>query len=259
MNWSKTKTCLIIALAILNIMLIVSIYKDSKPEQKIDYTTQENQTELQNYLDKYNISLNAEIPKNIPELPVLTVEYVDINQDTYPKLFQDFGDRLDIVGGRNMILNLPEYSGMTTVEDALETVANFSETYFKEEQYSIKSVRQTENQMIIRLNPKHQDYVIDDAETVYTFNKYGALQIEKIQMKVTNVGKTTYKLITPYEAIIKSAPHIQAGSTIKEIKIIHYYSGNQTIVSTKRATAIPTWRIKTSDDKFYYIQAIGEL
>ena len=100
MDWSKAKTILIIAFLITNILLIIVLFSS---EKHIETTTEEEFVQdVIRLLNKKSIFVDTEIPKDIPSLNTVTVEYEIINtNEINMKFFNGEGkitaDGLDIV------------------------------------------------------------------------------------------------------------------------------------------------------------------
>ncbi len=77
MDWSKAKTILIVAFIITNILLIYVIVGEdhvNEPTLKDDFI--EDVVEL---LEDKNIKVSTQIPKDIPHLNTMVVEYENVN------------------------------------------------------------------------------------------------------------------------------------------------------------------------------------
>lgn len=73
MDWSKAKTILIIAFIVTNIVLGYALFNS----QRIDEPTLKEDfiTDVAKLLKEKDITLNTAIPKEIPSLGIMTVEY----------------------------------------------------------------------------------------------------------------------------------------------------------------------------------------
>ncbi|XOS91392.1 two-component system regulatory protein YycI [Brevibacillus laterosporus] len=76
MDWSKTKTILILAFLTLNLFLGYQVYLSKLQHGVESESAQNTQWEIENYLSKQNITLKMDIPQETPLLNYLYVEYV---------------------------------------------------------------------------------------------------------------------------------------------------------------------------------------
>lgn len=241
-----------------NAILGYSLYMENREQKKKNYYTEEGLHDLNTHLYRYGIKLEATLENKEIQTKTLLVEYKNINKDAYPVLFEDFGTILDILGDKHMVLNLPSIKGIQGQEEAMNFAIEFSEKYFPDENFDRKNIVETENEIILTLNPLINGNVLEDAMTVFRFGKFSGLEIEKIQMEIIEEQEKPNKQMNSMEAIIEAAPHLPYGSSIVDVDLIYYYSSsvNQTIFNTKTATAMPTWRIKTHEGIFEYVIAI---
>ncbi|MGL5439598.1 MAG: hypothetical protein ACRDA4_04330 [Filifactoraceae bacterium] len=258
MDWSRTKIYLILGLLMVNIILICSLYNENHNEEVKNYYTVEGRHDLNTHLYRYGIKVEVPLEYKQISTKTLLVEYKSITRETYPKLFKDYGSGLDILGDKHMVLQLPLEKSIQNQEEAMNFAIEFLEQYCPNENVDIKNIEENENEIIITLNPLIRGSVLEDARTVFTFNKFGGVEIEKIQMDIVGEQEKLNRQLNSVEAIIEAAPHLPYGSTIVDMDLIYYYSSNvnQTIFNTKTATAMPTWRIKTDQGYFHYVMAI---
>lgn len=258
MDWAKAKVYLIAALIMVNGILLYSLDIELRDVKTQNYYTPAGIHDLNTHLYRYGITVDTElVNKKIPTKTLL-VEYKSITSESYPELFMDYGDRLDILGDKHMVLRLPNVGGIQNQDDALIYAIGFLEKYFPEENFAIKNIEENQSQIMLTLNPLIEDKILEDARTIFTFGKFSGVEIEKIQMEIIEEKEKPNRQMSSVEAIIEAAPHLPYGSVIKSVDLIYYYSSsvNQTIFNTKTATAMPTWRIRTADGYFEYIMAI---
>lgn len=79
MDWSKTKTILIWAFLLLDLVLGYQVYLARVGTWDGQEITQSDKGEVELYLSQYNISLETEVPQGTPEMNYLQAEYLGIN------------------------------------------------------------------------------------------------------------------------------------------------------------------------------------
>ena len=97
MDWDKAKNYLIMALAVLNIFLVISIINHNN-NVSIDniYFSEKSLTDLQTMLDRRNVKITTEIPQEIYNTGTVNVEYQTLSAAAYPLLFEEYQDRISV-------------------------------------------------------------------------------------------------------------------------------------------------------------------
>ena len=91
MDWDKAKNYLIMALAVLNIFLVISIVNHNN-NVSIDniYFSEKSLTDLHTMLDRRNVKITTEIPEEIYNTGTVNVEYQTLSAAAYPLLFEEY-------------------------------------------------------------------------------------------------------------------------------------------------------------------------
>jgi len=90
MDWSKAKNVLIIAFIITNIFLIYNIQKDVFNKEALSENNANKVKEVVDILEKRNIKVEATVPVEMAELPLLEVEYIIYDTEEMEQLFFEY-------------------------------------------------------------------------------------------------------------------------------------------------------------------------
>lgn len=257
MDWNKAKNYLIIALVVLNGVLILSIINHNNMAS-IDnvYFSKKTLTEFYEILNRKNIKIDCDIPKDIYNIGTTTVEYQTINAENYPLFFHDYKDKLEVESLKK--LTLVDTNIVITDENTAQTyIQNFISKYMPGQQYAFKNILKNENGMTFFYNPVYDGFIYEESFLKFEFTENGMF-FAMIVMKPLDVSSTRRDSITSVEAILKVFPEIKEGSSITQIDFIYYFVRNtdEELYKVKNARAFPTWRIKTDDGLFYYSAAL---
>ncbi|CAM5798028.1 two-component system regulatory protein YycI [Brevibacillus borstelensis] len=78
MDWSKTKTILIWAFLLLDVFLGYQVYATRGGYWQNPEASQSEKWEMDDYLRQHNVTLDAEVPSDTPDMTYLNAEYVGI-------------------------------------------------------------------------------------------------------------------------------------------------------------------------------------
>lgn len=257
MDWAKAKTYLIIAFALTNMIMIISLIQDFDTQEK-GYFTKEALSSLQLLLEKNDIDLGIELPEDTPRMGNLRIEYEDIDTERFSRLFEDYFDYIDIVAEKKMVLMtdsaLPSFD-METAEAESEA---FIEKYDLKEDYEFKYTDVQPDRIQVFYSSKYKDRFLENSYMMFEYKDNDRFKFERLKMHVIDESRNKKEVMTSAEALIKASALIEPGQTVEEIELGYNYAQYESlpIAKTKTATAAPSWRIRTSDGKYYYIEAL---
>lgn len=273
MDWSKAKTILIIAFIITNLILIYALYSNvtvDEPTIKEDFIQ-----DAINLLSNKNIKLNCEIPKEIPALSMITVEYekrevADLNKAFFNgfgyqdkkeergvKIKKDESEILTILDGRNIIYenNNDElkYSSLNK-----EKVIQIGQKFLKEKSYSLDDMKLTfykeeGNTYFLEYTKVYEGIYVENTYTKLEIDHRGVKRFERLWMNVIDESDGKIYISTAPKAVLSLLTMEETyGKTIEEISLCYYFDPQKQVAvgnpqNTKQGKAIPAWRIEFTD------------
>ncbi len=257
MDWGKAKTYLIIAFAITNIIMIISLVKDYDTQEK-GYFTKESVSSLLLLLEKNDIKLQTDMPKDTPRMGNLRIEYEDIDTDSFKQLFEDYEEYIDIIAEKKMVILTDSALSSFDIETAKIQSESFIEKYNLKDDYEFKYAGVMPGKIQILYSSKYKERFLENSYMMFEYKDNDRFKFERLKMKVIDESKNKKRVITSAEALIKATSLIEPGQNIEEIELGYNYAQYESlpIAKTKTATASPSWRIRTSDGNYYYIEAL---
>lgn len=259
MNWNRAKTYIIYALLFVNILLGWSIYKEMEGNRVNSDYSDEMVDHFHRYLDEHNIILDTTLPKHRDLLSPIEISYTSIDEDLYPELFHDFKNYISVEKNKKLNLAIPSAMVLSRDTNPSDYTNYFIRTYFPEEKMELKYSKKLEDGDYFYYTPVYRDRPLEEAFLTFHFNEMThTLNINKINILPKHSSVEQYKISSPMKAVAQIASRMKPGSAITDIRLVYYYrpEGNSDLLSTEKARALPSWRIKTSSLDFYYVSAI---
>lgn len=257
MDWIKAKNYLIIALAILNMFLVISII-DHNNNVSIDniYFSKKSLSDLQTMLDRKNVKVTTEIPTDIYNTGTVNVEYQTINAAAYPLLFEEYDGNIDVHSLKKLVINNPDVFIDNTV-NAEKFAQRFISRYLSNYNYELRNYTDDEGNITLFYNPVYGGFAYEESPLKFKFSDDG-VKIVMIVMKPLDVSATSNNVITSVEAILKAFPSMKENTVINKIDFIYYFNTDsaEDIYKVKNARAFPCWRLITSNNELFYVPAL---
>lgn len=257
MDWDKAKNYLIMALAVLNIFLVISIINHNN-NVSIDniYFSEKSLADLQTMLDRRNVKITTEIPEEIHKTGTVNVEYQTLSAAAYPLLFEEYQDHISV----NALKKLVILDSEVNIEDSVDAenfALRFIARYLDDYTYELRNYTQDDGVITFFYNPVYDGFAYEESTLKFEFSDEG-MKIVMIVMKPIDVSATRTNAITSVEAILKAFPSMKENTVITGIEFIYYFetASAEDIYKVKNARAFPCWRLMTSDNEFFYVPAL---
>ncbi|WP_028828728.1 hypothetical protein [Proteocatella sphenisci] len=257
MNWNKAKNYLIIALAILNIFLVISIFNHNN-NVSIDniYFSKKSMADFQTMLDRKNVKITTQIPTDVYNTGTVNVEYQTINAYAYPLLFEEYDGKINVNSLKKLVINNSDI----LIEDTVnaENFANrFISRYLSDYTYELRNYTKENGIITFFYNPIYDGFAYEESELRFVFSPEG-MKIVMIVMRPLDVSATSTNVITSVEAILKAFPSMKENTVISKIDFIYYFDTvlAEDLYKVKNARAFPCWRLITSDNELFYVPAL---
>lgn len=279
MDWSKAKNILIVAFIVTNIFLAYMLFTMKQDESEI-VIEDKFVEEVVKLLGEKDIKIDTKIPRLIPSLPAISLEYELYKPEEILPRF--LGSYQDMAIGAKMYTNGEkivkfERNDKKLVYENRALIGNgnrkkisknqalkMSEEFISNHGFDLKDVRLEsyfEKDKIHRLvyNKKIDDMIIEEtymtvelsSSGIMSFERYWTKNIEKgsQNLVVSSAPKSLLRLLTREE---------HYGKTIKQIDLCYYfnvdeYKRNISLNDSTGGVASPTWRFIFEDGEKVFL------
>jgi len=272
MDWSKAKNVLIIAFIITNIYLIYYIEKDMFDEDALSARSEQKIKEVVQILEDKNIGVEAEVPMEVLELPVLDVEYITYDKNTIKQLFTK--DRQDGDEGWELSLQLNNkvlqykkkniYSNGTalTEKKARYEAEKFLKNYgLMSSDVMYWNQKTLDNRYQVLFKQRYKGRILEYSYMLCTVTESGVVAFERMWMKPLKFGVNKKEIIPAPKALLKFLDeHVGSEDmVITDISLVYWldlsHDGFSNWENIESGTAIPAWRIELNDGEASFIPA----
>lgn len=280
MDWSKAKNILIISFIFTNIFIAYVLFSVNKDQEKVEIQD-EFIEDVVALLAKESIKIDTEVPKEIPSLPIVSVEYevydtkkiLERFLGSYTEEFVDGiityrNDKKTVQFERNnkKIIYRDENLSNQDIKNAItkEEAIKKSEDFVITNGFDFKNTKLgfvTEQDGVYKL---FYNNVVDDitveqtnmtleisSEGIISFERYWIYKAEKeVQvLKPTSAPKALLRLLARDE---------YHGKTIKKIEICYYFNmddyRDDELGDSKGGVAVPTWKFVFQDGEKVFLE-----
>lgn len=272
MDWSKAKTILIVAFLITNLLLGLVLFANEKQEEP---TLKESFIEdVVEILGRKNIFINTEIPKELPTLNVLTVEYEildfnSINRDFFngegetelqeKDLIKISKDKEEITISNKKILRYENNNNEIKHEDLDEKKAKIlayeflKDKNFETSNMELSFVKEEENSYVLDFSKIYNERYLEIAYTRIEVDGRGVKTMERLWLNTLSEGDTPIYISTAPKAILDLLSMEEVyGKTIADISLAYYFEPTKNDYiddpkDAKKGKSIPAWRVLFED------------
>ncbi|HSH35061.1 hypothetical protein [Schnuerera sp.] len=278
MDWSKAKTILIVAFIITNILLVYVIIGEnhmSEPTIKDEFID-----DVIKLLEDKNITISTEIPKDIPYLNTMVVEYENANVARLNRdYFDDDGmikqneqglgqivkddESILVINNRFIVYenkNEKEIYKDLDKDKAIQLSEEFiNKGKFETFDMELTFIKEEEDTFYLEYSKVYEDMLVERAFTNLQIDKRGVKRFERLWLNKKGLGDVEIYISTAPKSILTLLGMQEAyGKTITDISLCYYfdpekheYLGEPT--DAKEGKAIPAWRIQFDDGYKVYI------
>lgn len=281
MDWSKAKNILIISFILTNIFLAYVLFSVRQDEEKIEL-----QDEFIGYvvelLAKESIKVDTEVPKKIPSLPIVSVEYevYDIEKtlkrflDTY---IEEFVDEKKVYRNDKKIVQFEEnnkkliYKDSSLIDDngktditkldAIKTAEDFITTHgFDLKNTKLSFVLEKDGIYKLFYNKVIDGIIVEQTDMTLEVSSQGVMSFERYWIKSIEREKQILKPTSAPKALLRLLARDEYhGKTIKKIEICYYfniddYKEDANLGDSKGGLAVPTWRFVFQDGEKVFLE-----
>ncbi|WP_313233059.1 two-component system regulatory protein YycI [Tissierella praeacuta] len=272
MDWSKAKTILIVAFLVTNILLVAVLLSS---QRQVETTTKEGFIEdVTRLLNNKNIFIDTEMPKEIPSLNILTVEYEMLDSyEANRKYFNGKGKIESKDKGTTGIIYNDEYILITNKkilsyenkkqENKYKNLNNelaktIAIKFLEERNYDtsdmlLSCIKNEGDTYYLEFSKIYKDKYLEKANTTMEIDSRGVRKLDRIWLKVLNEGETPIYISTAPKAILSLLGKEEVyGKTIKDISLCYYFGPmEQKYVKEpndpRKGNTFPAWRVLFDD------------
>ncbi|MFA5576739.1 MAG: hypothetical protein WCZ27_02345 [Tissierellaceae bacterium] len=271
MDWSKAKTILIVAFIITNILLGYVLLSG---ERQTETTIKDSFVEdVIGILDKKGIEVKGKIPREIPSLNTLTVEFENIDpHEVNMAFFQGNGElkikssvaelnyadeSITIVNKKTLLyenrseeIDFPELDWEKARELALDFLA---ERNYDTSDMKLSHLIEKDGGFDLEFSKDYKGRYLENTMTLLRVDRGGIKSMERIWLNVLEEGEKPIYIYTAPKAILSLLTMEEAyGKTIEDISLCYYFDPlDQDFVNNpkdaKRGKTVPAWRVLFED------------
>lgn len=279
MDWSKAKSILIIAFIVTNIFLAYMLFTMKQDESEI-VIEDKFVEEVIKLLDKKDISIDTKIPKSIPKLPAISLEYeVYKPEEILPRFL---GSYQDMAIGAKMYTNGEKivkferndkklvYENNALIDDgnikeiSKNQALKMSEEFISNHGFDLRDIKLEsyfENDNIHRLvyNKKIDDMIIEETYMTIELSSSGIISFERYWTKNIKRGSQNLVVSSAPKSLLRLLTREEHyGKTIKQIDLCYYFNVDEykrsiSLSDSTGGVASPTWRFIFEDGEKVFL------
>ncbi len=274
MDWSKAKTILIVSLIVVNIILGIAVFNAN---QDIETTVSEDFLEDSiRLLNNKDILVATEVPRDIPSLTSLVVEYETFKtSELNERFFEDSGkvsirdqglveiqnedgnERLTTLNEKYIIYEANGLDGDYSLNSNDDAIA-MARDYLTSLKYDISDmklsyIRKSEESYSIQFSKVYNEKFLESAFTNIQLDNTGIRKFERLWLNVIEEGEVPIFISSAPKSILGLLSMNQVyGKTIQDISLAYYFDPEkhdyiQDPLDAKQGRSIPAWRIQFED------------
>lgn len=244
MDWTKAKTILIMALLMTNVFLVGLYMISNAGNESDDIQIQADTVAL---LEEKNIFVNTGLPVGHQKMPMLNVEFNNIDENFIKKKLYD---QKPLVGTYGM-----DEQAVKITENFLKICDLWSPDIF------FDKMQENQGKYVLHYRREYEGNWVEGNYVICSIESGIIKKIEILWFKPVGFGKSKKETISASAALIammrnkeeKEDIFVEAMEMVYWLDISPY--GGETAVSD---TALPAWKVTYNEGKIKYIPAYSE-
>ena len=280
MDWSKAKNILIVAFIFTNIFLTYVLFSVNQDQEKVEVEDQfiEDVVAL---LAKKSIKVETDIPKKIPSLPIVSVEYevYDVQKvlknflgsykeelENGTKLYRDGKRTVKFqTNNKRLIyedegLLKQEIIGEISEEEAINKAEEFIISHgFDLNNTKLSFVLLEDGRYKLFYNKEMDGVSVEQTNMVIELSSQGIMRFERYWINKVGREKQILKPTSAPKALLRLLARDEYhGKTIKKIEICYYFNiddyKDKDLKDSKGGLAVPTWKFVFQDGEKVFLE-----
>ena len=272
MDWSKAKTILIVSFIIVNVLLVLALVNTNESVETL--VSDEFVEDSLRLLSNKDISVATEIPREIPSLETLTVEYETFNTQELNHKFFDGNGRISIKGDgfveiqtgddkltllNNKLLIYESDKGanpkvLYNNDDAIQVASHYlGDLDFELSDMKLSHIKESEGRYYLEFSKVYNEKYLESSFTNIQLDDMGIRKLERQWLNVIEVGNTPIFISSAPKSILGLLSMNEVyGKAVKDISLSYYFEPEkheyiQNPSAAKQGKTIPAWRIQFED------------
>lgn len=272
MDWSKAKTILIISFIVVNVLLVLALVNTNEDIEA--YVSEDFVEDSIRLLSNKDISVSTEIPREIPSLQSLIVEYETFKTSEINEKFFDGNGKISIKGDgfieiqndneKLTVLNskLLIYESNKTDDSKIlysnDEAIGVATNYLMDLEYDtsdmkLSHIKKADGRYYLQFSKVYNDKYLESSFTNIQLDDTGVRKFERQWLNVIEVGETPIYISSAPKSILGLLSMNQVyGKTVKDISLSYYFEPEkhdyiQNPLEAKQGKTIPAWRIQFED------------
>ncbi|MGB3368741.1 MAG: hypothetical protein WBA54_14695 [Acidaminobacteraceae bacterium] len=275
MEWSKTKSILIIGLILTNIILSLYLFSSDSLFSKGDISEDQSLKEVITILEKNNIYINMDSVNYYRIIQDLELEYEGYDIEALSKKFLNG----DLIVEENKISTLDKYIEIiSNIEllyinsDKLDTneLVDLKEAYSiadrfisavgfgSDDKYIFNTIKEDASITVV-YKQNYNNFFLEDTYMKVTISGDNVVEFNRKWFNIDNVYDNNRRVIAPSKALFLFMERFEKSDEKIIITDISFgYKLDTGVINSNVASgdAFPYWRIRTESDKIYFIEAL---
>jgi len=279
MDWSRTKTILIMALILTNSILFYALYGDRIGGNNDAALAQKQLLDVRELLESEEIYLDAEIPVRNSILPDIRLAYESYEEltivglllgETYSEIDGRYLSKeaeVTIHGNQEVTFKLINPMG-GFVETDLDNATVVAEKFIADRGLDSTSVvkwnsrLQDNGEVLVEFRQNEDGYFVENAymdvlvkgNDVVEFKRkwFGAIEVQETNKRIESPAKALFRLLP---AIDSNDDSIERPIRIESIDLGYRLVSNILTINFQEGEPSPYWRFRTEQGEVIYIEA----
>lgn len=277
MEWSKTKSILIIGLILTNIILSLYLFSSDSLFSKGDISEDQSLKEVITILEKNNIYINMNSVNYYRFIQDLELEYEHYDIEALKDNFLDGefmveenkisseGRYIEIISDIELsyvVNDEMENDIVVDIEDAKSIADRFiSLVGFRSDDKKIFSTTIEDDRIKIVYKQDYNNFYLEESYMDVVVKGNRVIEFRRKWFDVKNVYDNNRRVIAPSKALFLFMEKFEKSDEKIIITDISFgYKLDTGVINSNVASgdAFPYWRIRTESDKIYFIEAVEE-
>lgn len=282
MDWSKAKNILIIAFVVTNLLLFYVLWQNQTYNGSYINLEKGFVEDVKALLLDKDIKIDSPIPKEVPSMTLLDIEYETYDtkhkrEELVNKFFDDYqyiqedgkdffikdNESIHINNNKEIVYenknDEERFSNIdldTSKSIAMEFLENNS---IYDEDLVLSEVKELKQGYMLEYTKVFQDILVEKSYMKFTIDNRGVREFRRIWMYIVDYNDKEIMVRSAPDALLRLVSNEQVyGKTISDISICYYFNPKEhemvDIKDTKRANAVPAWRVEFSDGTKVFLE-----
>ena len=255
MQWGKSKTYIIIAFIVVNLVLLMSIFKE-KTQYKYEFS-KKNLNNLKTLLESKNIRYDMKLDTNTSHVHPISILYARPKDKIYKKINDKYSDKINVIDDVYVDLNINKK--ISNKDELSDFAENFVKENFNKKKYILKeSLEQGEN-IMITYEEQYKGVRIEQGYIKFIYSPDNNINVSILKIKEIDEMDAAMNVISNSQALSKMLPQLKKGDKIISMDRCYNFIEEDSVSNTDKREAIrllPFYRAKLQNGNFIYVGAV---